>query len=1671
MSKILKWVSQKPADVVININSLPNNTTFARDAFPGFNNPSLTQTRTGAPQRELNRTDNNAWASVQSTAKWRDGGVRAMGRNFSMLTRYNPETGRGIGIEHSWDVAPGGSLTVYYSTGINPNANFVGGSTGTGFKYPLFSTNDCEGLFGPNGTLVHAGYVRYSLTGLFDIRAIGKDIFILFNNVLLASFPMKGFGAMDDGYALLGSNFPVGYGLIDRVEVYYEEKVPVISRMGLLDTDRMLYAPEVGWKNSKTTGTMLNGSTQITVASSAGFAIGDSVIIATGGEASGGARGFPAVGGYHNDDYFHAPSLPALLAITPTNEGKFGFIENPASPDHGRAVPSSHNAETAAWYGALDATFTAGTPGRVNIPRFDHEEGNPITFADMVTDVLPTGLTKGVDYFIKKIFNIGSVDAWFSISATRYGPALSFSDIGSGVHKMWENKSWYIDYKAPKALLTKISNILGTVWTLENPAKASTTNANVYFNNRSKCQVFDEPINGSGDYGQYVRFVIDGLDHAIWGRIFITQHGWGIEGKTSQFADGFIAPNGAPGGLCVFADVSNAVVRKLKLVGNHRLIGYGLDWSVNHYFTMLEETKVITVRSTNPIVADIDAFDIFLDCPGLSFCGQLDTSLTTPYGVKRVRIFQSCQDMHYMGWKIVDDECNLFSPQKESGGITYDDCEIHSPLISSGFETFQSLGSIFRNITTVNVKNSVNSAGRTSIINHNFLLEANVAGRSSVRDPMGWNLNTNQDNLQGGMILSVQNDPAGSTFSTDINNNGFVVGDLIVNQLFSGDIPVGLVPNQPYYVVNIISPNWKYQISLTPGGPPIVTSGPAGVIRVRRTTLLTFTNGSDIITVGNILSDAEGGALLVGSVVTFSSSGALPPQANSNIPVFITEKLSNLTFRVKLFPDDLATITFTNPFSGTHTIAKYVSDKVSQGVRIIGGKYIQQEWPDMGKLQAGWIQSVSHPRVLIQGSYPYGAGPPYIDGFNPTGYYKTVETTPGGPDQGNCVIRSGGPGLIVDGIRIGNATPKDPAGFAARILAEGGSLKIRNCVLPNGIESVTVGAGLPLVYEDSNMTTEEYLLFVAGVPAGAIGLWYADQANTSAVRQYIPNELLKASIPAPTWVNETPKPRTNWTLSSVVQTTGVLDSKGGHNGLRLVGTGSWSVRDDVFINFKAMQYTVVLIAKSNSGQLVQARLNFGSVAGGTLVNIHVGISRQVHTATKTAGLDNPFNLSSSFGSDVDITIERWFVYEGADPFPGSINPEQYGGHLLFGGTSAYTQLPTVAAKEVDINSASKLGQMLFDSFRNLTSFTAFATVNKVAATPNGINTIYAATSSNTYGDMDLSADYSNGTGFYFGAPAFGPIGYRQPFDPGVNTLFELLNKGYNVLVWKYDAVTHTGSFWVNDVLIAGDITTRTGIPDFQGLLFNFNNPRSSVKWNSGAFYPTALSRTNIEILVSTLRAKATANGLTLDTTSNFVYFEGDSNTIGAVGSAPGGQSWPYLYKPNAANPFYGADFSMNGGKLADMVARAPLVNGAVPTNKAGRKFILAGMIGTNDASVQYTSDAATYSANLLSYWAAAKAAGWTTIGIPILPRTDANVAASPPFETWRTTINNNLVAAVGNQLDACLNPASVPLLFATGASNNTTYFLPDKVHLTVGTGTTGQALLEAAIRPIINSFL
>lgn len=138
----------------------------------------------------------------------------------------------------------------------------------------------------------------------------------------------------------------------------------------------------------------------------------------------------------------------------------------------------------------------------------------------------------------------------------------------------------------------------------------------------------------------------------------------------------------------------------------------------------------------------------------------------------------------------------------------------------------------------------------------------------------------------------------------------------------------------------------------------------------------------------------------------------------------------------------------------------------------------------------------------------------------------------------------------------------------------------------------------------------------------------------------------------------------------------------------------------------------------------------------------------------------------------------------------------------------------------------------------------------------------------------------------------------------------------------------------------------------------------------------------------------------------------------------------------------------------------PLLNKGVP---AKRRVLIVWEI-SNDLSGTSQTDTAAY-ANIKTYCQARVSAGWKVIVCTCLPRTQSGINAN--FETYRLSVNASINANAVSEgwASAVADIGGDATIGVTGASDNTTYYKTDKVHLT----TAGHAIAKGYITTALNA--
>lgn len=206
-----------------------------------------------------------------------------------------------------------------------------------------------------------------------------------------------------------------------------------------------------------------------------------------------------------------------------------------------------------------------------------------------------------------------------------------------------------------------------------------------------------------------------------------------------------------------------------------------------------------------------------------------------------------------------------------------------------------------------------------------------------------------------------------------------------------------------------------------------------------------------------------------------------------------------------------------------------------------------------------------------------------------------------------------------------------------------------------------------------------------------------------------------------------------------------------------------------------------------------------------------------------------------------------------------------------------------------------------------------------------------------------------------------------------------------------------------------------------------------------------------------------------DPTWNFIV-HGNSHTLGVGGSNVSTTNEGILAANGSPLATDWLCMSTSGITTPALAAEAatkvdPLYNTSIAANKR----ILFFWEGTNDIASTLSSDATAFYNSIKSYCQARRAAGWDNIIVgTILPRT-GTFTNSANYETVRLSVNTMIRDALTNGetwLDAIADFASDATIGGTAASDNTTYYNTDKLHLKDAGQTIAKTYLTSAINTV-----
>lgn len=554
----------------------------------------------------------------------------------------------------------------------------------------------------------------------------------------------------------------------------------------------------------------------------------------------------------------------------------------------------------------------------------------------------------------------------------------------------------------------------------------------------------------------------------------------------------------------------------------------------------------------------------------------------------------------------------------------------------------------------------------------------------------------------------------------------------------------------------------------------------------------------------------------------------------------------------------------------------------------------------------------------------------------------------------------------------------------------------------------------------------------ASLPAGAIGVWYADQYSATP-GPHIPNV---AGTPVAS-SGMLPMTRRAWqapffSMASGTLTGGQTAADATTNAVRAQGNAAanWYF-SALTVDFPNGTYTMAFDVKSNTGVAQSFKMAFFGAQTAVSKTLASGTAWERHTNTFTFSGGNGAGTIPIFCWTPDNIVAGDFIVDNVDVFAGSsdLGAQPFTGNIRQFKYAGIT--PSITGGAIGAQTSTCLQ---FPTLQTLGDYTIIGVASQTVALASQLFRL------------------SNGSGVYSegalnrapGGPSGSGVDYGQS-----STLYQMLNTGWHV-------VGHRRSGTACDMwLDTQQLGVQTGLST-SVLLDDLWRPNSGHKLAALGIWPRALSDVEYLQAVALLTARAALSGNVVTEVPRWITFEGDS--ISAA------NTWTYKFGPNSSPLCQGTSRATPGSSLATLRARAASTDKTLPTVRAGKKLFFVSLIGANDMTSvgSYSGPGGTGMTGWLidyaAYLDARKAAGFTHVVVgTILPTSNAT------HNTNRNIANPTLRTWVGTHCDAIIDFAA-SATYGTDAAGSNVAIFGDGVHPTATTYTN----MEADARPVLN---
>lgn len=576
----------------------------------------------------------------------------------------------------------------------------------------------------------------------------------------------------------------------------------------------------------------------------------------------------------------------------------------------------------------------------------------------------------------------------------------------------------------------------------------------------------------------------------------------------------------------------------------------------------------------------------------------------------------------------------------------------------------------------------------------------------------------------------------------------------------------------------------------------------------------------------------------------------------------------------------------------------------------------------------------------------------------------------------------------------------------------------------------------------------------ASLPSGALGVWKMGSYATSP-RPYVPNSLDSTAAR----VGLGPPARRNFANSQfwAANNLTVTDSNAtGPDGLSEASTvvsssASWYMAMNGTTGAASWlpigTYTLAINVRWKGTGTTDFKM--GAYPSG-LITKTASASWQRFTVTLTTTNTSPFLV---WLYTPDGTSAANFEICNAELFSGSsdLGPEPISSHIYFHKLTSGAANPSLSAGLLD-PTANNAG---FIQFASSTSFGPMSLVwtGKLANSP--FNESFQPIIAN----MAPQGSWAN-----FVVNEMDPLRISSTTlgAPNAPAQWDSLNRGVSTICVTYDG--STTKVYVNGILLLSKSGSASASA-IKDLYFSRLAQSYYSGYTLGAFalYARALTSTEVATATSVLGSYVAGNGSASGPT-RVVFFEGDSITVGSGATAPN-NSYAAKAASTASPVIRTGNLAQGGSTMTNLNARAATLDSYLPANKAGVTYVLHILVGTNDMT-NTPSAPGTFTSALATYIAARKAAGWDKIVVGTIIARSEQADGGAQFNIDRATANATIRGWVGSTIDVCADYAANTLVGADGASNNTTYFMADKIHPIDAGHAQMYPITTAAINPL-----